>query len=90
MGLLSEDDWHARWIGADTNSQTLLLRRGFSVKPKLKRAIAFVAVSVNTKCHSMAEKLVMTFCRPAGQNITKPVFMTPSMSRLLSARVEMP
>jgi alpha-L-rhamnosidase len=42
MGLLNEDDWHARWIGDDTNSQTLLLRREFSVKPKLKRAIAFV------------------------------------------------
>ena len=42
MGLLKEDDWYARWIGADTNSQTLLLRREFSVKPKLKRAIAFV------------------------------------------------
>jgi len=42
MGLLNEDDWHARWVGADTNSQTLLLRREFSVKPKLKRAVAFV------------------------------------------------
>ena len=34
MGLLSEDDWHAHWVGADANSQTLLLRREFTVKPK--------------------------------------------------------
>ena len=42
MGLLSEDDWHAHWVGADANSQTLLLRREFTVKPKLRRALAFV------------------------------------------------
>ena len=42
MGLLNEEDWHARWIGATTKTQTLLLRREFAVKPGLKRALAFV------------------------------------------------
>lgn len=42
MGLLNESDWQARWIGAETESQTLMLRREFKVKPGLKRAIAFI------------------------------------------------
>ncbi len=42
MGLLNEEDWHARWVGAATNNQTLLLRREFIVKPGLKRAITYV------------------------------------------------
>jgi hypothetical protein len=42
MGLLNEEDWHARWISATTKTQTLLLRREFVVKPGLKRALAFV------------------------------------------------
>jgi hypothetical protein len=56
MGILNEADWHgANWIGApdadqpfDRNGadgprakyETVLLRRGFSVKPGLKRAVA--------------------------------------------------
>jgi len=41
MGVLSSNDWQAKWIGAaDTNIQSLLLRREFSVKPGLKRALA--------------------------------------------------
>jgi alpha-L-rhamnosidase len=43
MGLLSEADWQARWIAARTDSETLLLRRDFTVKPGLKRAIAYVS-----------------------------------------------
>ena len=40
MGVLEKSDWHARWIGAaDTNIPSLLLRREFSVKPNLKRAL---------------------------------------------------
>ncbi|HEV2436673.1 MAG TPA: family 78 glycoside hydrolase catalytic domain [Verrucomicrobiae bacterium] len=42
MGLLSADGWHAQWIAAPTNSETLLLRHDFVVKPGLKRAVAFV------------------------------------------------
>ena len=43
MGLLNEEEWHARWIAAlDTNIANLLLRREFVVKPGLKRAVAFV------------------------------------------------
>jgi hypothetical protein len=42
MGLLNEEDWLARWIGAGTDSQTLLLRREFDVKPDLKCATAYI------------------------------------------------
>jgi hypothetical protein len=42
MGLLNADDWHARWIAAPTNCETLLLRRDFVVKPGLKRALVNV------------------------------------------------
>ncbi len=53
MGLLGADDpsspsgsdaagWHAEWIAAPTNCETLLLRHDFVVKPGLKRALAFV------------------------------------------------
>ncbi|MFZ1073688.1 MAG: family 78 glycoside hydrolase catalytic domain [Verrucomicrobiia bacterium] len=43
MGLLSTNDWQARWIGAaDTNIPSLLLRHEFVVKPGLKRALVDV------------------------------------------------
>jgi alpha-L-rhamnosidase len=43
MGVLAEADWQAKWIGAaDTNLQSVLLRREFTVKPGLKRALAHV------------------------------------------------
>jgi alpha-L-rhamnosidase len=44
MGLLNSVDWRgANWIGAaDKNIPSLLLRREFSVKPGLKRALANV------------------------------------------------
>ena len=42
MGLLNPEDWHAKWIAEPTNSETLLLRRDFVVKPRLKRALVNV------------------------------------------------
>src|SRR5208283_5333199 len=40
MGVLADSDWRAKWISApDTNFETLLLRREFTVKPGLKRAL---------------------------------------------------
>jgi hypothetical protein len=43
MGVLNDADWQAKWIGAaDTNIPSLLLRREFTVKPGLKRALANV------------------------------------------------
>ena len=43
MGLLSSNDWQAKWIGAvDTNIPSLLLRHEFVVKPGLKRALVSV------------------------------------------------
>ncbi len=55
MGVLDGDDWKALWIGAENESQTIMLRREFSVKTGLKRAIAHVCglghyeMSVNGK-----------------------------------------
>jgi len=43
MGVLEPAGWHAQWIGAtDTNIPSLLLRRDFSVKSGLKRALVNV------------------------------------------------
>jgi hypothetical protein len=43
MGVLEPADWQAQWIGAtDTNIPSLLLRRDFSVKSGLKRALVNV------------------------------------------------
>ena len=42
MGVLNADDWHAKWIAAPTNSESLLLRRDFAVKPRLRRALVNV------------------------------------------------
>jgi alpha-L-rhamnosidase len=43
MGVLKDSDWQAHWIGAeDTDIPSLLLRREFSVKPGLKRALVNV------------------------------------------------
>lgn len=40
MGVLAAADWHAQWIGAvDTNLPSLLLRRAWTVKPGLRRAL---------------------------------------------------
>jgi alpha-L-rhamnosidase len=41
-GVLSEKEWTGKWIVAPWTSESLLLRRKFEVKPKLKRAIAYV------------------------------------------------
>jgi len=42
-GVLSPDDWQARWITApNTNFETLLLRHDFTVKPRLTRALVNV------------------------------------------------
>jgi hypothetical protein len=45
MGLLNPADWQAKWITTATgvtNCPTLLLRRDFVVKPRLRRAVIFV------------------------------------------------
>jgi hypothetical protein len=42
MGLLSQTDWQAQWIAAPANWETLLLRRQFSVKAGLRRALIHV------------------------------------------------
>ena len=43
MGVLSEADWQARWIGASSpTSQSLRLRREFESRPGLRRAVAHV------------------------------------------------
>ncbi len=42
MGLLDAEAWQAKWIAAPTNSESLLLRRDFVVKPRLRRALVNV------------------------------------------------
>ncbi|MEK7780180.1 MAG: family 78 glycoside hydrolase catalytic domain, partial [Verrucomicrobiota bacterium] len=42
MGLLNAGDWKARWICAPAVTDSLLLRKEFSVKSGLRRAIAHV------------------------------------------------
>ena len=42
MGLLKPDDWRGKWICAPAATETLLLRKEFSVKPGLKRAVVHV------------------------------------------------
>jgi alpha-L-rhamnosidase len=43
MGILHPGDWQAKWIGAaDTNLPSILLRREFTVKPGLARALASI------------------------------------------------
>ena len=42
MGVLEEGDWRAVWICAPADTETLLLRKEFEVKPGLVRALAHV------------------------------------------------
>ena len=42
MGLLESSAWQAHWIAAPTNAPSILLRREFSVRPGLLRAMVFV------------------------------------------------
>jgi len=42
MGLVAESDWQAKWITAARTEPTTLLRREFTVKPGLQRAVIFV------------------------------------------------
>ena len=39
MGLLQTADWRARWVSTAARVETLLLRREFTVKPNLRRAV---------------------------------------------------
>ncbi len=43
MGILDEKDWSARWIADPGHSETVLLRRAFTVKPGLTRALVHVS-----------------------------------------------
>ncbi|HWA28025.1 MAG TPA: family 78 glycoside hydrolase catalytic domain [Lacunisphaera sp.] len=42
MGLLSPGDWHAKWLTSEDREENLLLRREFTVKPGLRRALVHV------------------------------------------------
>lgn len=43
MGLLAQEDWKGIWITPPTTSEAVILRREFSVKPGLTRAVAYVS-----------------------------------------------
>ena len=76
--MLADADWQAKWIAAsDTNVETLLLRREFTVKPGLRRATdSRLAGWANTSCPSTARKSARIFFRLAGRNTTGPVSTT--------------
>ncbi|QDV74450.1 Bacterial alpha-L-rhamnosidase [Planctomycetes bacterium K2D] len=42
MGVLEPEDWSAKWIVAPWQTESVLVRKGFEVKPGLQRAIAHV------------------------------------------------
>jgi alpha-L-rhamnosidase len=42
MGLLQSSDWQAKWLTTAKREENLLLRREFTVKPGLRRALAHV------------------------------------------------
>ena len=42
MGLLKPEEWRGKWICAPASTEALLLRKEFSVKPGLKRAVVHV------------------------------------------------
>lgn len=42
MGVLKPEDWSAKWIVAPWQTESVLMRKGFTVKPGLKRAIVHV------------------------------------------------
>jgi alpha-L-rhamnosidase len=42
MGIVRDTDWRAKWIVAPWQSEALLMRREFDVRPGLRRAIAHV------------------------------------------------
>jgi hypothetical protein len=42
MGVMGDRDWRAKWIVAPWESEALLLRREFDVKPGLRRAVVHV------------------------------------------------
>jgi hypothetical protein len=42
MGLLAAADWHGGWISAPGATESLLLRREFTVRAGLRRAVAYV------------------------------------------------
>ena len=42
MGLLARTDWKGAWIMASNDAETQLLRRAFTVKPGLRRAVVHV------------------------------------------------
>ena len=43
MGMLTPEGWQANWLTAAAREENLLLRREFTVKPGLRRAIAHVS-----------------------------------------------
>jgi len=43
MGLLEPGDWQAKWLTSEEHEENLLLRREFTVKPGLRRALVHVS-----------------------------------------------
>lgn len=43
MGLLEENDWEGKWIGADKTISSPLLRKEFTLEKKVKRASVYIS-----------------------------------------------
>jgi alpha-L-rhamnosidase len=71
MGLLSADGWHAQWIAAPTNCESLLLRHDFVVKPGLERAVAFVCGLGQYEMSLNGEKVGDDFLSPGWTDYRK-------------------
>jgi alpha-L-rhamnosidase len=71
MGILDEAGWKARWIGDENESPTLILRREFTVKGGLKRAIAHVCGLGHYEMSLNGEKVGDDFLSPGWSKYNK-------------------
>jgi alpha-L-rhamnosidase len=75
MGLLAPADWRgARWIAlADTNAPSQLLRRDFTVKPALARAVVHVSGLGHFELHLNGTKVGADLLTPGWTDYRKTV-----------------
>jgi alpha-L-rhamnosidase len=86
IGLLSEDDWQARWIAAETEAQTLMLRREFVVKPGLERAVVYICGLGHYEMSLNGEKIGDALLAPGWSKYDKTcLYDTYDIKQLLNA-----
>jgi alpha-L-rhamnosidase len=94
MGLLSQQDWQGPWIGldggVDTSDNRRLparwLRKDFSVKPGIARAVVFVAGLGSSELYCNGTKVSDDVLSPALSDYTKRVYyVTRDVTAMLKA-----